>query len=184
MPPHGVDELSHPDAGVYMVGMKSYGRAPTFLLRTGYEQVRSVVAALAGDWEAARRVELVLPETGVCSAQARTGRGGRAARRAAGAARATSRSPPRRGDAPPHVESHPRPAWRTRAWGIVGALSVTETVSWGILYYAFAAFLVPMQRDLGYSAAQLTGAFSLALASRPSPASPSAATSTATARAR
>ena len=68
VPPHGVDELSHPDTGVYMVGMKSYGRAPTFLLRTGYEQVRSVVAALAGDWDSARRVELVLPETGVCSA--------------------------------------------------------------------------------------------------------------------
>lgn len=67
VPPHGVDELSHPDAGVYMVGMKSYGRAPTFLLRTGYEQARSVVAALAGDWEAARNVELVLPETGVCN---------------------------------------------------------------------------------------------------------------------
>lgn len=67
VPPHGVDELSHPDAGVYIVGMKSYGRAPTFLLRTGYEQVRSVVAALAGDWEAARKVQLVLPETGVCS---------------------------------------------------------------------------------------------------------------------
>jgi hypothetical protein len=67
VPPHGVDELSHPDAGVYVVGMKSYGRAPTFLLRTGYEQVRSVVAALAGDWESARRVELVLPETGVCN---------------------------------------------------------------------------------------------------------------------
>lgn len=66
VPPHGVDELSHPDAGVYMVGMKSYGRAPTFLLRTGYEQVRSIVAALAGDWEAARRVDLALPETGVC----------------------------------------------------------------------------------------------------------------------
>lgn len=64
--PHGADELKHPDAGVYIVGMKSYGRAPTFLLLTGYEQVRSVVAALAGDWEAARRVELVLPETGVC----------------------------------------------------------------------------------------------------------------------
>ena len=47
VPPHGVDELSHPDPGVYVVGMKSYGRAPTFLLRTGYEQVRSVVAALA-----------------------------------------------------------------------------------------------------------------------------------------
>ena len=67
VPPHGVDELSHPDTGVYVVGMKSYGRAPTFLLRTGYEQVRSVVAALAGDWESARQVELVLPETGVCS---------------------------------------------------------------------------------------------------------------------
>jgi len=47
--------------------MKSYGRAPTFLLLTGYEQVRSVTAALCGDWEAARRVELKLPETGVCS---------------------------------------------------------------------------------------------------------------------
>lgn len=57
----------------------------------------------------------------------------------------------------------PRSAWRTRAWGIVGALSITETVSWGILYYAFAAFLVPMQLELGHSAAQLTGAFSLAL---------------------
>ena len=62
--------------------------------------------------------------------------------------------------------TRPRPAspvWRTRAWGIVGALSVTETISWGILYYAFAVFLLPMQRELGYSAAQLTGAFSLAL---------------------
>jgi hypothetical protein len=53
--------------------MKSYGRAPTFLLRTGYEQVRSVVAALAGDWEAARQVHLVLPETGVCSLPAAEG---------------------------------------------------------------------------------------------------------------
>jgi glycine/D-amino acid oxidase-like deaminating enzyme len=70
VPPHGVDELAHPDAGIYVVGMKSYGRAPTFLLRTGYEQVRSVVAALAGDWEAARRVDFVLPETGVCNRHA------------------------------------------------------------------------------------------------------------------
>ena len=66
VPPHGVDELSHPDAGVFVVGMKSYGRAPTFLLRTGYEQVRSVVAALDGDWQAARTIDFVLPETGVC----------------------------------------------------------------------------------------------------------------------
>jgi thioredoxin reductase len=65
--PHGAAELKHPDEGVFAIGMKSYGRAPTFLLLTGYEQARSVVAAIAGDWEAARRVELVLPETGVCS---------------------------------------------------------------------------------------------------------------------
>ncbi len=64
--PHGAAELAHPEEGFYVVGMKSYGRAPTFLLLTGYEQVRSVAAALAGDWAAARRVELVLPETGVC----------------------------------------------------------------------------------------------------------------------
>ncbi|WP_243761129.1 NAD(P)-binding domain-containing protein, partial [Streptomyces sp. YIM 98790] len=64
--PHGVKELSHPDEGVYLAGMKSYGRAPTFLALTGYEQVRSLAAALAGDREAAERVELTLPETGVC----------------------------------------------------------------------------------------------------------------------
>ncbi|HSX99716.1 MAG TPA: flavoprotein, partial [Streptomyces sp.] len=64
--PHGVGELSHPDRDVYLVGMKSYGRAPTFLAMTGYEQVRSIAAALAGDQEAAERVELTLPETGVC----------------------------------------------------------------------------------------------------------------------
>ncbi|NEE04414.1 FAD-dependent oxidoreductase [Phytoactinopolyspora halotolerans] len=64
--PHGVTELSQPEPGVYLVGMKSYGRAPTFLAMTGYEQVRSVAAALAGDREAAERVELTLPETGVC----------------------------------------------------------------------------------------------------------------------
>lgn len=64
--PHGETELRHPERGVYLVGMKSYGRAPTFLSLTGYEQARSVVAAIAGDLEAAARVELVLPETGVC----------------------------------------------------------------------------------------------------------------------
>ena len=66
VPPHGFAELSHPERDFFIVGMKSYGRAPTFLMMTGYEQVRSVVAALAGDLEAARDVRLVLPETGVC----------------------------------------------------------------------------------------------------------------------
>lgn len=66
--PHGEKELRHPEKDFYIAGMKSYGRAPTFLMITGYEQVRSIVAALVGDMEAARNVELVLPETGVCSA--------------------------------------------------------------------------------------------------------------------
>ena len=65
--PHGARMLAHPDKDFYIVGMKSYGRAPTFLLATGYEQVRSVAAALAGDREAADTVQLELPETGVCS---------------------------------------------------------------------------------------------------------------------
>jgi hypothetical protein len=65
--PHGARELAHPEPGFYIAGMKSYGRAPTFLTLTGYEQVRSIVADIAGDAEAAARVELVLPETGVCS---------------------------------------------------------------------------------------------------------------------
>jgi thioredoxin reductase len=62
----GAADLAQPEADFYLVGAKSYGRAPTFLALTGYEQVRSVVAELAGDHEAARRVELALPDTGVC----------------------------------------------------------------------------------------------------------------------
>jgi thioredoxin reductase len=65
--PHGHRELSHPEQGFYTIGVKSYGRAPTFLMTTGFEQARSVIAAIAGDLEAADRVELILPETGVCS---------------------------------------------------------------------------------------------------------------------
>jgi hypothetical protein len=65
--PHGAFELQQPDSGLFLAGMTSYGRAPTFLLATGYEQVRSIAAFLADDIEAARRVELDLPQTGVCS---------------------------------------------------------------------------------------------------------------------
>ena len=71
--PHGFRELAHPEQGFFIVGMKSYGRAPTFLLATGYEQVRSVVAWLAGDLASASNVELVLPATGVCSTDAGSG---------------------------------------------------------------------------------------------------------------
>jgi Pyridine nucleotide-disulphide oxidoreductase len=66
VPPHGYRELAQPETNFFIVGMKSYGRAPTFLMATGYEQVRSIVAALAGDMEAALDTKLVLPQTGVC----------------------------------------------------------------------------------------------------------------------
>jgi len=66
VPPHGHRETSHPEPGFYTIGIKSYGRAPTFLLLTGYEQARSVAAAIAGDLAAADAVELTLPETGIC----------------------------------------------------------------------------------------------------------------------
>ncbi len=65
--PHGARELEQDDRGFYFAGMKAYGRAPTFLMITGYEQVRSIAADIAGDKEAAERVELELPETGVCT---------------------------------------------------------------------------------------------------------------------
>ncbi|MEN8603309.1 NAD(P)-binding domain-containing protein [Microbacterium rhizosphaerae] len=73
--PHGFRELTHPEHGFFIVGMKSYGRAPTFLLATGYEQVRSVTAWLAGDVASASNVELVLPATGVCSTNVGGGSG-------------------------------------------------------------------------------------------------------------
>jgi thioredoxin reductase len=68
--PHGARELAQNEPGFYFAGMKSYGRAPTFLMITGYEQVRSIAADISGDHEAAERVELVLPETGVCNRSA------------------------------------------------------------------------------------------------------------------
>ena len=67
---HGEKELRQPEPHFYIVGAKSYGRAPTFLMATGYEQVRSVVAYLAGDFDAAAAVQLTLPQTGVCNSGA------------------------------------------------------------------------------------------------------------------
>ncbi len=48
-------------------------------------------------------------------------------------------------------------------WYIAATLAVTETISWGIIYYAFTVFITPMQSELGWSRSQLTGGFSLAL---------------------
>ena len=67
VPPHGVRELAQPETDFYIAGMTSYGRAPTFLMLTGYEQVRSIACELVGDTAGAEHVELVLPQTGVCS---------------------------------------------------------------------------------------------------------------------
>ncbi len=67
VPPHSYQALTHRgEVGFFTVGAKSYGRAPTFLLATGYEQVRSVAAHLAGDERRAARVQLILPESGAC----------------------------------------------------------------------------------------------------------------------
>ena len=74
--PHGAKELAHPEQDFFVIGMKSYGRAPTFLLATGFEQARSVVAQLSGDFAAAARVELELPQTGVCSTTSVAGAAG------------------------------------------------------------------------------------------------------------
>lgn len=65
--PHGEVELRQPEQGFYVVGAKSYGRAPTFLMATGYEQVRSIAAFFAGDVKSSKLVKLNLPETGVCN---------------------------------------------------------------------------------------------------------------------
>jgi thioredoxin reductase len=67
VPAHGIAELAHPEPGYVVVGMKSYGRAPTFLLATGYQQVRSVVAALAGDRAGAARRDQGPPAVALCA---------------------------------------------------------------------------------------------------------------------
>ena len=101
--PHGHRELAHPEPGLYTVGVKSYGRAPTFLMATGFEQARSVVAAIAGDIEAADRVELELPETGVCSVG--SGAGATASSSCCGRAVCASRRRTRR-LGPPHLTTN------------------------------------------------------------------------------
>ena len=59
------------------------------------------------------------------------------------------------------------PSWRITperyGWVIVATLSVTETVTWGIVYYGFPVFLRPMEQDLGASRVAVTGAFSVGL---------------------
>jgi hypothetical protein len=48
IPPHTLQHLVHPEQDFYTVGVKSFGRAPLFLLFRGYQQVETVVRALGG----------------------------------------------------------------------------------------------------------------------------------------
>ncbi|NUZ10305.1 NAD(P)-binding domain-containing protein [Pseudoalteromonas sp. McH1-7] len=63
VPGHGAKELVHIDNNFYIVGMKSYGRAPSFLMLHGYEQVRSITAKLAGDEMSANEIRLTFPDS-------------------------------------------------------------------------------------------------------------------------
>ena len=80
VPAHGMAELAHPEPGYVVVGMKSYGRAPTFLVATGYQQVRSVVAALAGDHAGATHRDQGPSAAALCAACGGRGREGSAPR--------------------------------------------------------------------------------------------------------
>jgi Pyridine nucleotide-disulphide oxidoreductase len=79
--PHGALELAHPERDFYIAGMKSYCRAPTFLLATGYEQVRSIVAALAGRSWRGRAGGAVLAGNGCVQWPGSGGEGARAGNR-------------------------------------------------------------------------------------------------------
>ena len=158
VPPHGHRELAHPEPGFYTVGVKSYGRAPTFLLLTGYEQVRSVAAALAGDLAAADDVRLVLPETGVCSTRSvGTERSLRLLRR--------TRAGQCRRVLPCRRFGKERREGRLRVWGrrvsgrrgdlalpsrtpsrvvVICALGVTQIFAWGASYYLPAVLAAPI----------------------------------------
>ena len=178
VPPHGAAELAHPEPGLYLVGMKSYGRAPTFLALTGYEQVRSVVAELTGDHEAAARVELTLPDTGVCGGAGPVRRPGRPTRRRLlrrpAQAQAQTRVPRR---ARRRIQPRSSSPWPDRRRGgdrspirrvarrrdrrgprrVLVTLCVTQITSWGILYYAFPVLSGRISADTGLVGSDLGG---------------------------
>ena len=167
-------DLAQPEPGLYLVGMKSYGRAPTFLAMTGYEQVRSVAAELAGDHEAAARSELVLPDTGVCGGAGLfddpDGASGGGVLRACPASAADR---PRPG--PRLTPMAQAPAAETPATGraagdapapggarrrALAALCVTEIVSYGVIYYAFPVLATQIAAGTGWSRTAVTLAYS------------------------
>ena len=175
MPPHGVDELTQPEAGFFIVGSKSYGRAPTFLMATGYEQVRSIVAELAGDHVAARQVHLVLPETGVCNVAPAAAGGIELLRRPGSHRDLVAASPTRwpRPKARPDAAAAPRRPPRSPNWprsmsartpaGAIWALGATQIVGYGTLYYSFAVLAPEIGREFGWPAEWTYGALTIAL---------------------
>ena len=179
VPPHGAAELAQPEPGLYVVGMKSYGRAPTFLTLTGYEQVRSVVAALAGDHDGRRAGR-------ARAARDRRLRRQRPVRRLRHRRRSAAVAPPRRvagspssrapsACVPGHRDSHDRDVLNHVETGqdvgvavslrrrVLAVLGLTQIVSWGVLYYAFPVLAPSISRDTGWSTPSVTAAFSLAL---------------------
>ena len=179
VPPHGHRELSHPEPGFYTVGIKSYGRAPTFLLLTGYEQVRSIAAAIAGDLAAADDVRLVLPETGVCSTRPVI-----AANASAGCCGGPA---PAKVDACCVADAVAKDLGKIglRMWGrcvssaagetirvaskapsrvvIISVLGVTQIFAWGSSYYLPAVLAKPIAADTGWSLSWVVGGLSLGL---------------------
>jgi hypothetical protein len=65
----------------------------------------------------------------------------------------------------PRTTAHAAP-WRRvfYGWWMVAGLAVTELVSWGVLVYAFSVLVVPMRAELGWSTAQLNGAYTTGVA--------------------
>ena len=167
VPPHGIAELAHPEPGFTIVGSKSYGRAPTFLMATGYEQVRSVVADIAGDQEAARDVQLVLPETGVCSADPspagerrrrwllrRPGARVRRCllrRRCEGQERRQIRMRVRRAPRPSRGWKPPNERRRQVPASAIWAFGVTQIVGYGTLFYSYSILAPAVADELGWS---------------------------------
>lgn len=61
VPAHGEELLRQPEEDFYIIGAKSFGRASTFFLTTGYEQARSVVSYLTGDIKSSQQIKITLP---------------------------------------------------------------------------------------------------------------------------
>ena len=184
VPPHGHRELSHPEPGFYTVGIKSYGRAPTFLLLTGYEQVRSVAAAIAGDMAAADDVQLVLPETGVCvtpsAAEGCCGgpapNGVEACCAADAEAKAVGETGCGCGPATATKAStcfllrglmadlaSAGNSWRRSRGATVTLLGVTQILAWGSSYYLPAVLAGAISLDTGWGLTWVVGGLSLGL---------------------